>query len=163
MPIPTMISAVALVLSIAALIWVFLALRNREAMTREGFAFRAMAAYLAFCTSIVGSVTGKESTIHWIVRTVRGLPEAPSNSHPLENLILLGLAIAPGLLIYSFYKNWGGAISVNEERRKENKQKPVILRDAADEATRLLHGGKREIQKRAAQRPAYAPPDAYVL
>jgi hypothetical protein len=159
MPIATIVSAIALVLSIAALVWVFLALRKRETTTREAFAFRAMTAYLAFCVSIAGSVTGAESTFHWIVRTIRGLPKESASPRPLENLILLGLAIVPAWLIYSFYKNWVGAISVDEQRRTENNQKLAIVRDATDEANRMVHGGKREIQKKSTGRPAYTPPE----
>ena len=159
MSIANIISAVALVLSIGAIIWLVRALKHRDVMTREAFAFRGMAAYLAFCVSVAGSVTGEESTLHWIVRTLRGLPKEPSSPKPLENLILLVLATVPAFLIYSFYKNWAGAISVDEHRRNENNLKTGMVRDAADEVGRLLHGGRREIQRKAAGRPAFAPPD----
>lgn len=49
MSIPTILTLLALGLSIVTVIWVVRAVKKPESLTREGFAFRAMTAYLAFC------------------------------------------------------------------------------------------------------------------
>ena len=153
----TIISLAALVVSIAAIIWVVRTIKRPESFTREGFAFRAMTAYLAFCITIVGSIEGKEGTFSMIVRVLRGLPEQPSEHKYVENIILLVIAVIPSILIYKFYANWAGAISISEHRREQMQVKQGILWDALDETRRLIHGKAREIHRSEAAQHIFPP------
>lgn len=84
-----------------------------------------------------------------------GRPEQPSSHKYIENLILLVLAIVPAILIYKFYVNWPGAISVDEHQRDKRQKRPIIYLDAADEVRRLIHGEKRAIHRSAATQPVF--------
>src|SRR5260370_29557430 len=153
---------VALLLCALSILWVIYAIRKREEYTREKFAFVALTSFIAFCATIAGSIADKESpwtTVINFIRAVRGLPREPSEPHTADHVLLVLIVGIVAFFIYKVYRNWGGAISLDEHRREQFQSSPALLRDGLDEARRLIHGKPRLVQKFTEAQAMFAPLD----
>ena len=158
---PRVLASIGVATFAALVIWLITVFVRRENHTRERFAFVCIAAWFSLAATVTAAIAHKES--FW--DSLAGMIFRNTKPEPIrtadEVLMLLILSLA-GYVVIQLHKSWSGAISVRQFDRQRYKRPSTLLREGADEASRILHRRppfepyNREYSTRLA--PALDPP-----
>jgi hypothetical protein len=136
---------------VALLVWLSWILRHKELYTREKFSFVALASLCALATTIMATLSHKETpwgALMNLIREASGLPEQPDPPRLADHflmVVVLGIVCA---FILRMHQQWAGAMSARQfEKKKYHEPSPLYV-EAIEEARRML---KRQPQQIYAQ------------
>lgn len=135
--VPRALICLGCVVVVCLIIWLLRVYFRRKEYTRERFAFVASTAWFALATTVVASLTNKESlfdSLSKLVTADRSVQPAGSSDRILVVLVL-GIA---AYIVLQIHKGWNGAVSVHQFERQRFHEPSSFLREASDEARRVV-------------------------
>lgn len=127
-------------LLVAGSAWLIIILFKKEAYTRERFAFAALATFTVALTSIIASISGKQTiwgSLANVVRAVRGVPPETDPPRTADHVLLFLVLCIVAAFLSRIFEKWDGAVSVHQREKLKYHEPSTIISEGVWEGLRL--------------------------